>query len=102
VTGEVDEQPLGRDVHRAQSSVVQTIQIPEPGVAEPAACRRAVFLPRQRERYFWPTLVAMHRRPNPDRALVCTSGDGWSTSSRPALSSSGKGHVRPAQRVRLT
>ena len=74
VTGEVDEQPLARDVHLAQRRLQPpgplAIQIAEPRVAEPVGCRRAVFLPQQRQRHVRPPQIAMHRGPVRDRALI--------------------------------
>ena len=74
VTGEVDEQPLARDVHLAQRRLQPTdplaIQIAEPGIAEPVGGRRAVFLPQQRQCHVRPTHLAMHGRPIRNRPLI--------------------------------
>jgi hypothetical protein len=74
VTGEVDEQPLARDMHLAQRRLQPTsplaIQIAEPPVKEPVGCRRPVFLPQQRQGHVRPPQIAMHRGPVRDRALI--------------------------------
>ena len=108
MTGEVDEQPLARDVHLAQRGLQPpgplAIQIAEPRVAEPVGRRRAVFLPQQRQRHVRPPQIAMHGGPVRDRALIGRHIRQRRKQQRLELrviNLSGSGHVRPARRARL-